>query len=692
MITRGIPIIAGVAAVLIACALLSGCPSRQEAPVPSQDNLLEIPPLDTNFIYEGEPLNWNLAPHPRILASPEGIEYLRENPDDDVARTLVQSAQTFRDAAMSDENFFEPTAPLVWAWAYLLTDDENYLALVRVALQPLLNLPPLVKAPEGANIPFLYQASALGGIYDLLYDSLTDEERDRIETVLREKAFHTLAYKVTEYDTAVHFWALDPDSNYYVTFHSTAGLVAIVLAGVEPDAEALAEHCWMRIQDSMRAMEEENGWREGLTYLDFCWGQFACYFLLALERNTDLKPYDEPWFPISASWASWGTLPDHATIACFGDNEPENYSAGSYIYRVGVLTDDPIAYQESAAAELAIADSDAPDEMTHLAYDLPIFRAMCVGREKNDAVELRTAYTDELTRRFPGIEWAFFRIPPVGEVAGDDDFYCAFKSGVAGYDHNHLDQGSMILAAYSEILLSDPGRGGPDIIRQDPYLNCLFEAGLGHNTLIVGDGCYEDLQLFPDNPEYFAEKGFISELQEGDGYVQYITNNSWLYPTESLTDYRRTFIYVEPGVISGADAGALVLVDRVSFHEPKQHSFLFHTPGEVEIEEPGVARLTNGDARLDYYGFCTVPTTERKEYQDTTWPIRNSTCFYRTTASPMAASDWVHVLIPSRADGPSTPRPEISMLSWGLRVSWQDYELIIMLKSGEGWVVAELPE
>ena len=692
MITRAIPILARVATILIACLLISGCPPREDPSGPSPENLLEIPPLDTDFIYEGESLNWYLAPHPRILARPDGIEFLRNNPDDELASELVQSAQLFMNQAMSDENFFEPTAPLVWAWAYLLTDDENYLNLVRGTIEPLLNFPPMVKVPEGANIPFLYQASALGGIYDLLYDSLTDEERGRIETVLREKVFHTLAYKVTEYDTVVNFWALDPDANYYVTFHSTAGLVAIVLAGIEPDAEALAEHCWMRIQESMQAMEEENGWREGLTYLDFCWGQFACYFLLALERNTDLKPYDKPWFPISAEWASWGTLPDHSTIACFGDNEPENYSAGSYMYRVGVLIDDPVAHAESEAAGIAIADSDAPDEMTHLAYDLPVFKAMCVGREPNDPISLRTAESTELTRKFEGIEWAFFRTPPDGMQGGDDDFYCAFKSGTAGQDHNHLDQGSMILAAYSEIMLSDPGRGGPDIIRQDPYLNCLFEAGLGHNTLIVGDGCYEDLRLFPDNPDYFSGKGYVSELQEGDGYVQYVTNNSWLYPTESLTDFRRTFIYVLPGVISDADAGALVLVDRVAFLEPKEHSFLFHTPGEVEMEETGVARLINGDARLEYYGFCTVPTFDRTEYQDTTWEIRNSNCYYRSTESAEASSDWVHVLIPSRADATPSPRPEINLLSWGIKVAWEDYELIIMLKSGEGWVVAELLE
>jgi len=671
---------------------LAGCPAPgDESSGPSPENILEIPPLETDFIYEGESLNWNLEPHPRILARPGGIEYLRGNPDDELARTLLDSARTFRDLAMSDEDFYEPTAPLAWAWAYLLTDDEDYLTLVRGTIEPLLNFPPMVKVPEGANIPFLYQASALGGIYDLLYDSLTDEERERIETVLREIVFHSLAYKVTEYDTEVNFWALDPEANYYVTFHSTAGLVAIVLAGVEPDAEALAEHCWMRIRDSMQAMDEENGWREGLTYLDFCWGQFACYFLLALERNTDLKPYNEPWFPKSAEWASWGTLPDHATIACFGDNEPENYSVGSYMYRVGALTDDPAAYAEAEAAREAIADLDAPDEMTHLAFDLPVFKAMCAGREPNDPVTLRTVQSTETTQNFPGLEWAFFRTSPENLSAGADDFYCAFKSGIAGYDHNHLDQGSMILSAYSEILLSDPGRGGPDIIRQDPYVNCLFEAGLGHNTLIVGDGCYEDLRLFPDNPDYFAGKGHISELQEGDGYLQYVTNNSWLYPTEPLTDYRRTFIYILPGVIDGAEAGVLLLADRVAFFEEREHSFLFHTPGEVETEETGVARLINGDARLDYYGFCTVPTVDKSERQDTTWEIRNSTCYYRTTESPERASDWIHVLIPSRTDGPATQRPEISLFSWGFRVSWEEYELTIMLKPGEGWVVAELP-
>jgi len=673
-----------------------GCPNHQKPkPGVSKENLLPIPPLGTKFVYEGEKLNWSLQPHPRILARPQGIEFLRANPQSDVAQTLLGAAELFKAQAASDPNFREATAPLAWAWGYVLTGDESYLQLVRGTLPALMKFPPIVKVPEGANIPFLYQAVALGGVYDLLYDDLSETERKDIEKVLRETVFHTLAYKVTEYDKDINFWAKDPDTNYYVTFHSTAGLVAVVLDGVEPDAEALAEHCRARIGESMDAFASENGWREGLTYLDFCWGQFACYFLLALERNTDLKPYDEQWFEAGIPWSEWGALPDRKTIACFGDNEPENYSVGSWLYRVGVLTGRKSFIEEARATAEAIKGSQAPEEMQHLAFDLPVFEASCIGRPPTEAAYLETLNTGSITRYIPGIEWGFLRSGPSGKGwENEDDFYCAFKSGIAGYDHNHLDQGSLIMAAYSEILLSDPGRGGPDIIRQDPKLNCLFEAGLGHNTLIAGDGCFPDLQLFPDNPKYFARPGEITSREVTDQYVQYTTNNSGLYPTESLTDFRRTFLYIRPGVIPGAQLGAMILADRVAFQQgsEKQHSFLFHTPGEVELAETGVAVLRNGGARLDYYGFCSVPTADKSLRQETTWSIRDSTCYYRSTKDPAKASDWVHVLIPARADGPATPGPEIVASGFGIKVKWEGYEVTLMLKPVVGWVYAVPPE
>ena len=52
----------------------------------------------------------------------------------------------------------EAAAPLAWAWGFVLTGDDGYLELVRGSLPVLLQFPPFVRVPEGANIPFLYQA------------------------------------------------------------------------------------------------------------------------------------------------------------------------------------------------------------------------------------------------------------------------------------------------------------------------------------------------------------------------------------------------------------------------------------------------------------------------------------------------------------------------------------------------------
>jgi hypothetical protein len=579
----------------------------------------------------------------------------------------------------ANATYREPIGPISCAWGYILTRDQRYLQTVRDSLSWLTEFPPLVKSPEGANFPFIQQAYALGAVYDLLYSDWSDSERQRIEKVLRETVFRTLAYKVTTLDKDINFWADDPYSNYYVVYHSTAGLVAIALAGVEPDAERLASLCWDRVKRSMDVFARGHGWREGLTYLDFCWGQSACYFLLAVERNSNLRPFDYPWFSDSVTWASWGALPDRATIACFGDNEPENYSVGSYLGRVGALTADVRYTQES----------DATGKVVDLAVDLPVFKAACLGRAPNGPSVMESGFYQGLWRRFDDIEWGVIRTGSNGAGRQDEnDFYCAFKSGVAGYDHNHLDQGHMILGAFSEVLLSDPGRGGPDIIRRDPPINCLFEAGLGHNTLIVGDGCYMDLGLFPDNPRYFARPGTITSQEETAEYIQFTTDNSGLYPTEPLTQFQRTFIYIKPGVIPSAELGALVIADHVAFSRPVEHSILFHTPGQVELTGLGRARLINGGARLDYAGYSDVPSVDKVERQETGMPSRDSSCYYRSTESTVAENGWVHVLTPHRADAPPTPEPQLSVDPTNITAIWTSYSLSLLYDSNTGWVVA----
>lgn len=673
--------------ILVFALLLVGCPKapQQNGQPPVGQNLLPIPPLGTEFEYVSNPLEWDLQPHPRIMSRPES----NDNFDSELRQEIMEVADMELEVAQTGGQP-DPAAIVAWSLAFLLTDDAKYLDAVKMSLPQLTQFQKLVRYPEGANISFLQQAYILGAVYDLLYDKFSDEDRTMIETALRDTVFHTLAYKVTEYDTDINFWAMDEDTNYYVTFHSTAGMVAILLMDIVPEAKSLAEHSAERLYRSMDAFDAENGWREGLTYLDFCWGQSACYFLLALERNTSLEPYEHPWFEDSIKWAQWGSLPDGQQIACFGDNEPENYSVGSYMERVNALTD--FSSYLSSDTYKYVHKLKSPPEMVS---DIPFFKAAVYGR-KGTVVGLDSPSSDFLESQYiEGLEWGFIMPEPWwqiiepsdGDYPIEDLFYLALKSGVAGYDHNHLDQGSFILAAYSEVLISDPGRGGPDVIRRDPYVNCLYEAGLGHNTLIVGDGCYEDLELFPDNPKYFAEPGKITSYKDEEHFVQFTTNNSGLYPTEPLTDYRRSFIYLKPGEVDYAENGVLIIADNVAFSEPAEHSLLFHCPGTVDMVEAGRAVMMNNGARLDYTGASDIESIDRIERQESDIHERDSTCFFRTTFAPVESSQWIHVLVPARADEENISFAEISLGELSARIEINGTSVTLMNDDELGWII-----
>ena len=665
--------------ILFLAALFSGCGGNSS----QSANNLPIPPLGTKFEYSvsGVPVEWSIRPHPRIFVYPSMVQFWKDQYSyTDVGKILVDSADEQLKLMESDKSYHEALGPVFFTWAYLIHGDGKYRVAVKNSLSWLTKFPPIVKAPESDNDPFLRQAFALAAVYDLLYNELEPDEKVKIEKALRETAFHTLAYKVTTYDKTINVWANNIYSGDYVRWFSTAGLVAIALSGVEPDANDLANLCYLRLKRSMDVIEKEHGWREGLDSLDYSWGQYALYFLQAVDRNSSMgQSNDIPafwaWYCDSAVWPMWGELPNNTAYADFGDSDPGSSPAGSYLRRIGAITG--VSIYGGIAMGMTTSVSSAAD--------VPIFVASTSGLIMDPPAQFGT------WKKFDGIEWGVIRDGlQGGEWMDPNDFYLAFKSGISGYDHNHIDQGSMILAAYGQTLLSDPGKGN-DVIRRDPKINNLFKGGIGHNTLIVGDGFYPDLGYEPDNPKYFSRPGKILSNDETDQYIQFTTDNSGLYPTEPLTTFHRTFLYIKPGVIQGDPLGCLVVCDRVIFRTPTPHSILFHTPGTVEQGDTGHAKLINGGARLDYVGYCSVPSVDKVEKQETGIPSSDSTCYYRSVQFGTEGSDWIHVLTPAHATDPDSPAPEFKSLVYGVDVVWKDYHVVLVVNPDKGWIVSNLP-
>jgi hypothetical protein len=151
--------------------------------------------------------------------------------------------------------------------------------------------------------------------------------------------------------------------------------------------------------------------------------------------------------------------------------------------------------------------------------------------------------------------------------------YFACKSWIGGYGHNHLDQGSVIVAAYGEWFLFDKGVGGDMSTRwADPKVNNYFEAPIGHNTLVVGDGIYEDLGVWPDNPKYFAKPGKILDYRESDNgrTITFAADASGLFATEPVELFRRyVCVRIDP---DGTSDNSIFIVDDIRLSEPRKTS------------------------------------------------------------------------------------------------------------------------
>ena len=491
-----------------------------------------------------------------------------------------------------------------------------------------------------------YPAGQLAAVvafgYDLLYNDLTPAERTLVRRALIEKQIIPV-YKEYVLDDRV----LTNTSNWIGHTVGGALIGAAAIAGDITDDEAGGEFevyvngLLLKMERHLQASYLADGsYGEGISYQEFDL-ETTGPALVALDRVLGI------------------------------DYWRQTYVADSHIYPLYVLS-------QPAGNSPDMGDSHAPTARTI---------APVVAHKKDPTLNW---YYEQ----FPHSSITDFLFPVDSHVAeapklptsrifqhkgnavfragwGKDDPVLLFRAG-ANFNHNHADQGSFLLTAFGEQLVTEAGWSD---YYKDPHYATYFTQAIGHNTVLV-DGNPES-QSFPDTPQFSALDAFprITDSITSDFYDAVTSDLSSVY-RDRLKRYTRSLVFVKPHYF-------VVFDDLVANGDPATFDWLLHlrdrarittSPGlalhatenaslAVRMLSPEGASMNVRDGRLPYATFATnTPKTvpPQPAYLNIGSP------------GPLGATQFLIALVPARtAEGARSLASRMTRITGGNSVGLQ---------------------
>ncbi|MBI3946077.1 MAG: DUF4962 domain-containing protein, partial [Armatimonadetes bacterium] len=275
---------------------------------------------------------------------------------------------------------------------------------------------------------------AVAQVYDMLYDRLTPEQRQRIRQAVLEKSIKPIVNRGGS--DASTYWLKWYTGNWADAAYGEIGVAAMAFLGEEPGAADIVAFAAENVQRALEAACRDGGWGEGLLYYSVAWGT-PTYFLHRLRKLThgEVDLTDHPFLKNTHLFPLYFLMPGRATYARIG-----NCSTGPP-HSAHLLAILAAEYQNAHAqwlANLGVGNL-APAQWIagYTRYDRNL--------EAKPPLDLPKA------KLFRGVNWAAFR----SGWDNPDDVFFTFKGGHGNWDHIHGDFNSFTLNAYGAELLVD---------------------------------------------------------------------------------------------------------------------------------------------------------------------------------------------------------------------------------------------
>ncbi len=400
---------------------------------------------------------------------------------------------------------------------------------------------------ENADLAASHQLFGVSVAYDWLYDRWSEEDRDRLRAILRERG--RLMYEAAEGINDRGWWKHEWRQNHSWCAYQALAATAVALAGEEPDAGTwLAKAIWGG-SNIIAELPDEGAYEEGIPY----WGygmESLMRLIEAARPYTNEDFYSAEYFRHTPLFRLYLAGPEIWQVANFGDGPARDWhSIRPIMYRIASQ------YQDSTTQWLAESLPDRRD-----------IDATCWGLLWHDPL-----VRPELPPGQP-LWHAFKKTGFAGARTGwgEDAVTVHLRSGKAAVSHSHLDVNNFLLNAAGEWLLRDYGYGEVGegyFTREIVYFSTSTWA---HNCLVI-DG--KDQRKGPDSI------GMITHAEERDGVVWFRSDATACY--EGADSVARELALVRPHEGTGK-WGYVVVRDLAQMSEATTYDFMLQPGGQVE--------------------------------------------------------------------------------------------------------------
>jgi hypothetical protein len=481
----------------------------------------------------------------------------------------------------------------VLSTCYALLDDREAAARLRDAMLHVASFE-VWTGPQNKNrdVPWLSDLSTtrialeLAFGYDMIYDTLTSDERDTIARAILDKGVMPLLSDWVLPEHRIH--ALDSMGHNWWS-------VCIGLAGAAllPVADYLEKDCFLELIDSIEEALIEflnypgctlfnkvpNYDEHGLFYESvgyFCYGtsellRYLWHTERYLGRRDRLR----------------AALPEGLGEAILSFAYPYTQDGKT---NIGFLNYGDSAYTANIMPMVRW--------MCLLGYDTPALAAYAaaVGQEEDiltltqpmDPMPLKGLEMLPKTSVYTQTGYAIHR-----SSWQPDATLLAIKSGYT-WNHAHADAGSFVLFDKGRPLLIDSG----SCSYGDRLYRTYYCKDISHNVLLIdGEGQREEEQI---RGSKFS--GCISDHYERDGlfYVQADATGPMAHLCSRMY---RNFLWL--------DSRVLVIIDDLLCHEPRTLQFLLHYDGEMTTHENGTVDICGERSTARLYSIYPKEETIR---------------------------------------------------------------------------------
>ncbi len=470
-----------------------------------------------------------------------------------------------------------PTRAFENALVYAVDGDKEAAAWAKKALVNLCKWPtwthPWMK-DRGHHI-YLYQVYTtreLAMVYDILYDLLSESERDTVR-----KAFFRNGLEPAYRSYVLADMVTNNESNWITAVTGGPIIAACSIIGDLKDSSELEPYltgCLYKMRSHMRTVYSgDSGCIEGFSY-GFGTMRHYSEILPVIENTLGL---DMMWM-FENAWqeALWAADHDRGVYFTFGDAHLSGGNAFSCLPWLAERFKDP---------------------------SLGWFMDMNKTTPTPYTIQNVLFDTDNVPRKRPELSGAKW-FKTTGTVVfrsdnGPDPFVFTFRSGPFG-NHQHLDQGTFYLHDRGETLVTEMGYSN---YYDDPFYQSHVIQPIGHNCILV-DG-------YPHSQRTGDHAGYAIGMDSNAGIREFAGGSSLAWALGDLTKlYMGNVGYLTRGILYVPPRTVLVLDRLMTLDGEATIDVLFHGPKMKDMTAGnGSFSIRSGSQTLA--GMVVVPSFNR---------------------------------------------------------------------------------